>query len=245
MIKFFRHTRRHLFSEHKFHKYFFYAIGEIILVVIGILIAVQINSWNEHVKEKKEELRILSKLEIDLQSDIIQLDKHIKNAQFRQQQIDSIYLALDTPDKYPVEQFAYWHLGIAFEDFFSVNSGTYDESLSSATLKLIQNDSLREQVFDYYRAAKENYHDVNTVKQIYDQIVPTFFEVFGSTKQIMALGGLEAEFMTELVVSNLIQDKKYTAMIAHKYMSQNTQILIWQNLLEQVKELLKMLRKNL
>ena len=47
MIKFFRKIRQQLLVENKFSKYLLYAIGEIILVVIGILIALQINNWNE------------------------------------------------------------------------------------------------------------------------------------------------------------------------------------------------------
>ena len=50
MIKFFRKIRQKLLSENKFSKYLLYAIGEIILVVIGILIALQINNWNENRK---------------------------------------------------------------------------------------------------------------------------------------------------------------------------------------------------
>ena len=48
MIKFFRHIRHNLISENKMGKYLKYAIGEIILVVIGILIALQINNWNQN-----------------------------------------------------------------------------------------------------------------------------------------------------------------------------------------------------
>ena len=48
MIKFFRHIRRSLINQNKMGKYFKYAIGEIILVVIGILIALQINNWNQN-----------------------------------------------------------------------------------------------------------------------------------------------------------------------------------------------------
>ncbi|MCB0461581.1 MAG: DUF6090 family protein [Flavobacteriaceae bacterium] len=53
MIKFFRHIRKSLLMENKTGKYFKYAIGEIVLVVIGILIALSINNWNE--KRKTEE----------------------------------------------------------------------------------------------------------------------------------------------------------------------------------------------
>ena len=62
MIKFFRKIRQNLLSEGKTRKYFKYAIGEIVLVVIGILIAIQINDWNEHRKIKKEETRFLTQL---------------------------------------------------------------------------------------------------------------------------------------------------------------------------------------
>jgi len=52
MIKFFRHIRKSLIEQNKMGKYFKYAIGEIILVVIGILIALQINNWN-HLEAKR------------------------------------------------------------------------------------------------------------------------------------------------------------------------------------------------
>ena len=60
MIKFFRKSRQKLLSENKLSKYVLYAIGEIILVVIGILIALQINNWNEANKRRDNELRYLS-----------------------------------------------------------------------------------------------------------------------------------------------------------------------------------------
>jgi len=62
MIKFFRKIRQNLLSENKFSKYLIYAIGEIILVVIGILIALSINNWNE--KRKYNNLEIVTLIEI-------------------------------------------------------------------------------------------------------------------------------------------------------------------------------------
>ncbi|WP_412559449.1 DUF6090 family protein [Winogradskyella sp. MIT101101] len=59
MIKFFRQIRYNLMEQNKTGKYFKYAIGEIILVVIGILIAIQINNWNENHKIQNEEKKIL------------------------------------------------------------------------------------------------------------------------------------------------------------------------------------------
>lgn len=62
MIKIFRRIRQNLLTENKFSKYLIYAIGEILLVVIGILIALQINNWNEEQKIEKEEIGILNNL---------------------------------------------------------------------------------------------------------------------------------------------------------------------------------------
>ena len=71
MIKFFRKIRQNLFSEGKTGKYLKYAFGEIVLVVIGILIALQINNWNEERKLDNRKQEYYSQLLDDLNSDII------------------------------------------------------------------------------------------------------------------------------------------------------------------------------
>ena len=71
MIKFFRKIRQNLINEGKTTRYFKYAIGEIVLVVIGILIALQINNWNEARKATTQEITLLKNIQQD-----IELDKH-------------------------------------------------------------------------------------------------------------------------------------------------------------------------
>ena len=77
MIKFFRRIRQQLLTENKFSKYLLYAIGEIVLVVIGILIALQINNWNQYQKQLKTEKEILKELKIGLESDYANITKSI------------------------------------------------------------------------------------------------------------------------------------------------------------------------
>jgi len=62
MIKFFRNLRQHMIKENKVTKYLLYAIGEIVLVVIGILIALQINNNNEEKQRVKKEYEIMTNL---------------------------------------------------------------------------------------------------------------------------------------------------------------------------------------
>ncbi len=74
MIKFFRRIRQQLLSEGRFSKYLIYALGEILLVVIGILIALQINTWNESRKAHQLGQEYLKGIKSDLTNDFILLD---------------------------------------------------------------------------------------------------------------------------------------------------------------------------
>ena len=78
MIKFFRKIRQRLLSENRFRKYLVYAIGEIVLVVIGILIALQINNNNEAKNNEARFVKILKEIRLDLENDITSSENVIK-----------------------------------------------------------------------------------------------------------------------------------------------------------------------
>lgn len=77
MIKFFRKIRKNLLSEGKTGKYFKYAISEIFLVVIGILIALQLNNWNDNNNKTKLGKQYLIEMKSELQDDAFKLDRYI------------------------------------------------------------------------------------------------------------------------------------------------------------------------
>jgi hypothetical protein len=78
MINFFKKIRQHLLTENKFSKYLLYALGEIILVVIGILIALQVNNWNEDRKESLTIKNVLTEIKEDLIQDKAELELGLK-----------------------------------------------------------------------------------------------------------------------------------------------------------------------
>jgi hypothetical protein len=144
MIKFFRHIRRSLLNENKMGKYFKYAIGEILLVVIGILIALQINNWNEKRKNATKEAVLLKQINRDFKSNKIQLDSikiaHHKaiegcDALLRIMPFKEDRSTIDTIIKYSPQIF-----GIKT---FNPSQGSVEAIISSSTFDLIQNDSLR------------------------------------------------------------------------------------------------------
>ena len=78
MIKFFRKIRQNLLMENKTGKYFKYAIGEIVLVVIGILIALQLNNYNDTLNQNDLELKSLHNLNLDFEFNQNELNKSIE-----------------------------------------------------------------------------------------------------------------------------------------------------------------------
>ena len=79
MIKFFRKIRFGMISKNKISNYIIYAFGEIFLVVIGILIALQINNWNEERKDRIQEQKILALLREEFISNLNQIESKIKS----------------------------------------------------------------------------------------------------------------------------------------------------------------------
>uniref|UniRef100_UPI001FE09E62 DUF6090 family protein n=1 Tax=Maribacter antarcticus TaxID=505250 RepID=UPI001FE09E62 len=78
MIKFFRKIRYDLMEKNKTGKYLKYAIGEIVLVVLGILIALSINNWNENRKENKFLKQVYAQIQKDLQVDTLDVSQKIE-----------------------------------------------------------------------------------------------------------------------------------------------------------------------
>ncbi|MEY8847282.1 DUF6090 family protein [Psychroserpens sp. XS_ASV72] len=90
MIKYFRKIRQNLLTENKFGKYLTYAIGEIILVVIGILIALSINNWNENNKLEKETNKVLLQMRDEFSRNQNELKIKIEQHKFVKESVDEL-----------------------------------------------------------------------------------------------------------------------------------------------------------
>ncbi len=155
MIKFFRKIRYNLMSKNKTGKYLKYAIGEIILVVIGILIALQINNWNEGKKLEQQEIKLLRNFETSIESDLESFDHYIEEYRTIHNSIRLIKKHMEANLPYNdslnfhfLNSTAYWAARI--------DQGVFS-TLSSADLNLISNDSLKKEIVSYYTFAKTNF----------------------------------------------------------------------------------------
>ncbi len=148
MIKFFRKIRQKLLSENRFSKYLLYAIGEIILVVIGILIALQINNWNERRKAKEIEQEILIQFKEDLIGDI----ESIERVEFWMQKVisSSKIVVTHLKEKRPWNDSLAIHFDL-WNDFdqLGLNSAAIT-NLKSRGVELISNKELRNKIIKLY-----------------------------------------------------------------------------------------------
>jgi hypothetical protein len=141
MIKLFRKIRQNLLSEGKTSKYFKYAIGEIILVVIGILIALQINNWNENQKKSKIKQTYIQNLITDLTNDTIQINSRLKVNLYYRQNIDSTLKFINTST--PNIEAIFEHIKNTDQAGLRVDNNYYDNTfgilISSGNIDLFSN----------------------------------------------------------------------------------------------------------
>ena len=150
MIKFFRAIRRRLIIKDKMYKYTAYAIGEIFLVVIGILIALQVNNWNTSKKEKKFEINILSEIKTSLEGDLNVLQYGmLSRVDTKKKALQEVLEMRNTGQSYPDSLILVKYNTINSGLSLGINQGPY-ETLKSVGLDKISNDPIRSLLSEVY-----------------------------------------------------------------------------------------------
>ncbi len=257
MINFFRKIRQKLLSENKLSKYLLYAIGEIVLVVIGILIALQINNWNENRKDKQKEQELLLQLQSEFQSNLEQLEQKIA---LRNTMLRASFKLLDYID-YPAKRN---NDSILKNLGYTLLSPTFDPIVndinSSGRIQLIQSTELKrklslwtseivqiteeEQVWLHYR--DNIYMPVFLEKGLYRNLVNQYwkdeiFKVFHLDKNVNAdfsLGDTKRNINFSEALDD-IQFETHIAQCATFANLANSQSLSLQNRIVEILELIQ------
>ena len=157
MIKFFRKIRQQLAYENNVSKYTRYAIGEIVLVVIGILIALQVNNWKENISIIKSEKKYMQNLKEDLQNDILLFDNYLTRNRELFKMIDSTITYLSREDfKNTSDKSSYYARTISLRwNRVQPVERTFEQMKSSGQLKIISNQIVSDKISDYYNSIYE------------------------------------------------------------------------------------------
>jgi len=148
VLNFFRRIRRNLANQNKFLQYSRYAIGEIALVMVGILLALQVNDWNEDRKRSKSEMMLLNSLKSEMMASLKGLEYDYESSLKYRQSTRNIYYYIQNKPKLVDSMNIDFYKSVQFDYSFPKTS-TY-ETLKSGDLEIIKSDSLRMIITDIY-----------------------------------------------------------------------------------------------
>ncbi len=188
-MKIFRTIRQKLLAQNQFTRYLIYAVGEIVLVVIGILIALQINTWNENRLNKNKETAIVSDLHREFQKNKTKLDSTIAYHRTILGAIGEVMLLIGEPEEVVLEHNidSLIYLTIDYDDF-SPSQSVISELISSGKLNLISSDSLRMLIFEWVSAMNEMVEGYETMDEMSQNLTVPYLTKNGSMKDIDQYG---------------------------------------------------------
>jgi Family of unknown function (DUF6090) len=204
MIKFFRRIRQRLVTENKFSKYLLYAIGEIFLVVIGILIALQINNWNQERQLKAEEKVILK----NIHTEFLENKKALKTGieeNYEGSNASITLLNLVGQNREHIQQHNLDSLLFVTLETgsFRPSENTIFDLLQSGKLKLLQNENLKNLLYTWTRNLKRTDVSLSRAEiKIDNELIP-YLSKYYSMKDIDRYGMLEWENKTLLTIDKL------------------------------------------
>ena len=182
MMKFFRKIRQQILSESKFGNYSLYAIGEILLVVIGIVIALQIDNWNEEGNLRKKEVVLLKEMKKNLEADLTETQWNINLNKEKLKANEVVLENLKSPGSYN-DTLNFYYANLMGGAYFSSNTSAYD-NLESIGFYIIKDDSLRIKITELYSNKYKYIHRLET----------NFIDNFYSSQ------------LEPLIISNIITD---------------------------------------
>lgn len=203
MIKFFRKIRQRLISENKFSKYLIYAIGEIILVVIGILIALQVNNWNEERKAHNEAKKITQELNSEFSNNRKVLEDRIRDLKVANNYV-KLVLSFMNKEEAKIQEANIDSIiskSLKYGNYNPANS-TIRELISSGKLNLITNNSTKESLFKWLQLLEDADEDFkNQDQQATSLLIPFLYKNI-SMQNLNTYNNMEVDRNSELFDGN-------------------------------------------
>ena len=203
MIKFFRKIRQRLISENKFSKYLIYAIGEIILVVLGILIALQVNTWNEERKANNEAKKITQELNSEFSNNRKVLEDRIRDLKVANNYV-KLVLSFMNKEEAKIQEANIDSIiskSLKYGNYNPSNS-TIRELISSGKLNLITNNSTKESLFKWLQLLEDADEDFkNQDQQATTLLIPFLYKNI-SMQNLNTYNNMEVDRNSELFDGN-------------------------------------------
>lgn len=226
MLSFFRTFRQRLLNENRVSKYLLYATGEILLVVIGILIALQINNWNEKRKDKEMEVFALNSLYVELQAN----EKELKETmEYHQRSISALTALMDIDDTNYIT-----FTGATLDSLlgeaqwawtFNPKMGVIKSIISTGQIRNIRNADLRSFITSFEDMVEDSREesDMNN-KLIIEQFMPLVNQYVGEGSRGRKLGFALKESRFESNYRELFSNREFESLVAYMHLWREDQL---------------------
>ncbi|MDT7833191.1 DUF6090 family protein [Flavobacteriaceae bacterium S356] len=175
MITIFRKTRQKLLSENNMGKYFKYALGEIILVMVGILLALQVNNWNESRKDRIRENAILKELHRDFKKNLQQFNEIVAVHEKSLRGSNRFKKFINHPNPIQVRDSIGKYYFLAFNGVsYNPSNGIVTSLISSGEYKLIKNDTLRNYLISWKDALEDYTEEEQVSNRLWSEKIEPF-----------------------------------------------------------------------
>jgi len=201
MIKFFRNIRRSNLIEGNTGKYLKYAIGEIVLVVVGILIALQINNWNHDRLDRITELKFYLNFKEQLAEDIIEIKENIIYNDSYMEKFEYAVQIIESNDRSKLNSLIQISINLTKYSDVSRQSNIYETLVNSGEIKLVNNRDIKEEI----RKLEELYIYINKMEEIHREVI--LKEVTTSISdnfKLLTLEAIDADNIYTVKFQNLI-----------------------------------------
>ena len=203
-------------------------VREVAMVMVGILLALQVNNWAVQSKERKEERRLLINFEKNLELDIAQIDSIIAGTAQSIANVDSIIDIINAPTGANFDQFIALQPSLLFNYYFYTNDGAYWEASSTGKIELFENLEMRKSIFEYYRLAGTTTIDDEVFTTNTQFNAPYWIELVGTTRpMIMDHIGKDVPSAPQLDIAALAGNKKYLSVLFSVKAGGGIQIKAW------------------
>jgi hypothetical protein len=256
MIKFFRKIRQKMLTENKFSKYLLYAIGEILLVVIGILIALQINTNSENHKKQVFEITILENIKEDILSDKVDCELNLEYIKIELTNEQRLLDFLFDENAQPKDSISFNDaLGI---DLITAFHNASFNNLQNNDIGLISNNKLYKEItrfYDFYVSALKELENSHDYANTYDDKFSYFkkhFTVIDKKTKINLSSGMDTwkqEFERyDFAIKNvdvLKKDEEFKILLAESILINSLKVSFYQQLFEKIDSLNKSIDNEL
>ena len=248
MLTFLRKIRKSLIESGAARKYILYAIGEVLLVMVGILLALQINNWNENRKQKLKSDAFATSLLSEINSNLLIIDRAYNGYIFEKQSTLRFYAMLNGPEAKNLtrDSLIIMTRSLGPISYLTLGKSSYEDLINSGNLENFSNSKLRELIIDMGREFEIVEKSMERSSLVWNDLASYYFN-HGDVMETMRLMVNDSipDFSFEIDSKAFVKNRDFSNLLARRLWRLDRGSVASERLMNKLKELKSELEKQL